>query len=173
MTPDEFWSLIDKSRAIGQGDDNSQREALVQALRALEDSEIIEFSKQYHSHMVRSYRWDISNAVLLIEGYLGDDGFWDFMDFLVSRGKEVYERVLQDPESLLDHPLDYDELYFSAAASEAYRLKRGLDIHDDLEIPGDYKWPEDLFGERIDDDDEEAIRERYPRIWKHLNSAGG
>ena len=170
MTLDEFWSVIRSSGTKGGGDDQKQREALLKELAGREEVEIIEFAKLFHALMVRAYRWELSSAVFLIEGGLGDDGFHDLRDYLVSRGRDVYERVLRDPESLLDEPLDHGELHYFSTAAEAYRLRRGVPKDDDVELPVDLSWPEHPAGERVDYDDEDAIRKRFPRIWEHIHS---
>jgi hypothetical protein len=36
----------------------------------------------------------------LINGGMSDDGFTDFRYWLISRGRDVYERALADPDSL-------------------------------------------------------------------------
>ena len=49
----------------------------------------------------RAYRWDSWAAAYSIGSGCSDDGFTDFRYFLISMGREVFERALADPESLL------------------------------------------------------------------------
>jgi len=98
---------------------------------------------------------------------VGDDSFFYFQDFLVSRGQQVYERVLADPESLLDG-LDpksgewpYREIHFRSAAMDVYEERNGTDL------PWTFQWSE-LSGTSIDYDDEEQVKRTFPRIWTHI-----
>jgi hypothetical protein len=185
VTLEGFWSVIDVSQRAGAGDPERQRAELRAALARLPEREILDFSHHFGVLMVRAYRHDVWDAVWLLSGGCGDDSFHDFRDFLVACGRDIYEAVLHDPESLLDPAnepaLDFGEMAFWSAADEAWRISKGIDPDDyDVEMPdvqrpewtGErdrIRYDEHPSGDRIDVQDDDAVRKRFPRIWRHLH----
>jgi hypothetical protein len=52
--------------------------------------------------MARSYVAQLWAAAFVINGGCSDDGFEYFRGWLITRGREVFERALADPDSLAD-----------------------------------------------------------------------
>src|SRR5262245_7029047 len=102
MSDEAFWSLIAKSRELAEGDPKRQMIALHEVLRHLSRAELEAFASLYMTLHERAYRWDLWDAGQLVNDGMGDDSFGDFRDWLISRGREVYERTLADPDSLAD-----------------------------------------------------------------------
>jgi hypothetical protein len=50
----------------------------------------------------RLYRWDLWAAGKFVNGGMGEDSFSDFRGWIISRGRSVYERVQEEPDSLAD-----------------------------------------------------------------------
>ena len=168
MTQAEFWNFIESARLSGL-EYRELRDHMKSMLESKSDSDLIDFSNIYHEFIDKLYSWKVWNAISLINGGMSDDGFFDFRDFLVSRGQKHYERVLNDPETLLDD-LDPENRYWSYV--EVHFRSAGMDVYEernDTDFPWTHKWA-DLTGDSIDYDNHEEVRRTYPRIWKHLKN---
>ena len=91
---------------------------------------------------------------------MSDDSFDYFCDWLISRGRDVFERALADPESLADVPEAADGEVeaegLRCAVQEAYEATHG----DELSISGSDHGPKPA-GEPWDED---AVDELFPRL---------
>jgi hypothetical protein len=106
MTDDEFWIIIEQSRAEfdpsrRSGNMAIQSRRLKQALLQLPISEVVAFSGIFSRRFHSANRWDlVAAAEIIFEGCCCDDGFMDFRDWLISMGRQVYENALANPDSL-------------------------------------------------------------------------
>ncbi len=105
MTEDQFWNLIAESRSVIsaveiEGNMERQNEKLAELLGVLSLDGAEEFYRFYLDLWGEAYTWDLWCAATIIEGGCSDDGFMDFRSWLVSMGKEAYEKALENPESL-------------------------------------------------------------------------
>lgn len=97
--PDRFWQVVD--RTVG-GTQDEQFDAHTKHLRSLSGKELIAFHADYMRMVVEAGRWDLWGAAYVINGGCGDEGFEYFRDWLISRGRAVFDAALADPESLAD-----------------------------------------------------------------------
>ena len=165
MNDAQFWSLIDSTRRGAEDDQEAHIEALTAALAELPESEIFEFDRCFTEHWVRAYTWDLWAAAYIIGGGCSDDGFTDFRDWLISRGREVYDRALADPESLAAVVRDDDECQiegYEYAAKLAWARKTGK---DHLDFPDSWTgtYPRVPSGERCTKED---YPRRFPKLWR-------
>src|SRR6266496_6748405 len=128
MNEDIFWQLIADSKQPSAGDSDAQVAALQERLQSLPESEIVEFDSLLHVQLDRSYHRDLWAAAYIINGGCSDDGFDYFRAWLIAQGQEVFERALQDPESLVEVAEPEVELelflYASIVAYEAKTKKK-------------------------------------------------
>ena len=176
METARFWNLINAAEG---NDDEQLKSSLTEVLSRLDELDLIEFKTCFLDQIDRAYSWDVWNAIFLINGGCGDDSFFDFRDYLVAQGKSKYERVVADPESLLDDELDrygewhFAEMHYSQCPDIAYRLQLGESATNyDVWLPIEYKWRRDPIGDRIDIEGDDAVKARFPRIWEHLQAQG-
>jgi hypothetical protein len=169
-----FWKIIDRSRKLADGDLDEQVEQLRSSLEQLDVSEIVEFGQIFHEYEIKAYTWDLWAAAYLMGGGCSDDGFSDFRGWLISRGENVYEAALSDPESLVQVASDSDEclyeecLYegFQYVASQAWENKTGKQV---IEYPrDDLTHPEEPSGEPWSEDGDD-LRVRFPKLWKRFS----
>ena len=157
MDENEFWSMIERSRAE---DPDAQEEALERLLTGRSREELEAFDRIYREQLVRAYRWDLWGAGYVIAGGMGDDSFDYFCDWLIGQGREVFEQALADPDSLADVPdveedeIEAEELRY--AVQKAYESTHG----EELPIAGQSQ-PADPAGEEWDEDDVDSL---YPRL---------
>lgn len=161
MTIDEFWKLLE-DLPKGEGAEDTLKERL----NPLSPDEIAAFQKHFDGVHARAYNWMLWAAAYIIEGGCSDDGFIDFRYGLISRGKQVFEAALTDPDSLVDIASeDDDEGYipnegFGYVAGEVYEQKTGA------EIPrGKSAEPSDPLGDDWDFDDEDLCAKKLPKLW--------
>ena len=90
----------------------------------------------------------------------------DFRDYLISRGGRVYNRTMNDPETLLDDQLvngewQYSQEYFQGIADEVAKEKNWTGVGN--WFPTRRANP----GKMIDTGNEAEIKQAFPRVYKH------
>ncbi len=178
--PEEsFWSVVDRSRELAQqarpAGDPDELEALQarhaqQLLEAeLSPGEIMGFAAWLDAFMRQSDRLDLWAAAYLVNGGCSDDRFFMFRAWVVSQGKEFYQRAMADPTQALawlpaeDSPsIPSGELLLSAAP-QAYEQRTGRPFPylrlGDEDVP---PVPASRLTEPWDDDD---LPRLFPSLW--------
>ena len=105
MNAEEFWRLIEDTRS---DDLEEHAERLTTRVVALGADEALAFDQQWQERHVAAYRWDLWAAAYEIHGGCSDDCFSDFRSYVISLGRDVYERALASPDSLADIDIDPD-----------------------------------------------------------------
>lgn len=103
MSIDEFWKLIDETNAevpydikkYYEKDDeneyyNKYLECLKNKLKNYSFTDIIEFYNIYTEYKTYLYRTDVWTECARVLQHCTDDGFWYFLDWIMSRGKKFY-----------------------------------------------------------------------------------
>jgi len=170
MTQDKFWKIIEKANGITNPDEivNVVREELEKCT----PQELIEYQKHFDTFFDKANRWDIWGAIYLIHGGCGDDSFMDFRYTLISRGKDIYEKAIQEPDSLVTLRFNddiFEDLFnemFGYIAIELYEEKTDDDIYNSINLNN----TEEDMGEEWDFDDRDECLKRLPKItekfWK-------
>jgi len=162
----EFWKLIDKTREAANGDAKKQSDILTEELTKLSEEEIISFEQIFKDLKDKAYIGNLWDAATVIMDGCSDDGFQEFREWLVGRGKEAYENAMKNPETLVDI-LEASEVIFPTLlgpAMEAYEKVTGKDMP-----PNPREWPELQGRPTINTDKEEAellaeISARFPKL---------
>jgi hypothetical protein len=157
-----FWRLVADTRSAAGSDTERQSELLEERLRQLPAQQIAAFARIRRALDRRAYTWDVWGAAYVIEDGCSDDCFRDFRGYLISLGPGPYNTFLRSPDALARTVQDAETGDWENAddvAPDAYESVTGQDI------PGDSS---DLSGEprgtRWDDDQTEALGQRYPRL---------
>jgi uncharacterized protein DUF4240 len=167
----EFWELIDKTRQASGGDHDKHAELLVAELAKRPEAEILDYQSILDDLMDDAYIAELWDLATVINMACSDDDFMDFRAWLIGRGKDVFDRVVADPESLID----LVELHDQTTAEEllyvamgAYELKSGKTGDT---MPRRRRSPE-LKGKLAKDED--AMLARFPRatekFWNYWKS---
>lgn len=161
MSDENFWSIIDNTKA---GDKDTQSQQLKSHLSQLSKDELIAFEAAYREKLYRAYDWDLWAAAYIINGGCSDDGFDYFCDWLISRGQEVYEAALKNPETLIDEatPWDSDFEEFRYIMMDVMR-----EFHQDEFPKPTITRPAEPAGVAWD---EETVDQKYPALSKWVNS---
>src|SRR3954463_8818781 len=105
MTLDEFWEHVRKTR---RKDPREHADALTARLAKRPPAEIIDFDHWWGVLKRESYTWIVWGAAYIIGGGCSDDGFIDFRSWLILQGRDVFQKVVADPDSLADLKIGHD-----------------------------------------------------------------
>ena len=160
MNEDDFWKLIDKSRAAANNNYQTQISSLKTVLLTLDANEIEKFDNTFTSLLTASYDWKLWGASYVINGGCSDDCFDFFRQYLIGHGKDKFYQTLKDPESCAswiksEEEDNWEGLQYSAM--EAYKQKTGKDL------PKSYNPKFELKGKPFDED---TVFKQYPKLAK-------
>ncbi len=176
MTREQFWQLVGVSLSDAEAVPAVSRRLLRRSVvlrpgqrhvRALElllaelpDAELLSFQTHLDALRDDARTWELHGAGQLACGGLGDDGFSDLRTWLVSQGRAAYERVLGEPDALVDvAPPDLDER-IDDAEGWGYVALELWDARRDGEMPRPAFGGDEVRGALVTDP-----QVRYPRLW--------
>jgi Protein of unknown function (DUF4240) len=158
----QFWRLVEDARREAGGDTERQSQLLAARLERLPAQQIADFGAIRHRLDRRAYTWELWGAAYVIDDGCSDDCFRDFRAYVISLGRGPYEAALRDPDSLAAVAQDAEEGDWENAddvAPDAYQSATGEDFPlDDSDLSGT------PHGDPWDDEDGDALAERYPRL---------
>ncbi|MEP7763450.1 DUF4240 domain-containing protein [Sanguibacter sp. 25GB23B1] len=164
MDIDTYWTLVEQARERATETD---AEAVAAALTEILVERGAPAARGAHSAYsalaAQAYGWPLWGAAYTINGGCSDDGFEYFIGWLVAQGREVFERAVADPDSLadvVDEDTEAEGEDVMAAAWVASTTLTGDD--DDGTDHGTTPLPP--LGEGWDFDDDDLVREHYPRL---------
>lgn len=168
MALDEFWRIIEvagRSTESGDGEPPVPWEnlpGLAAALRTLAPVDITQFKLRYSDCMNAAYHWDVWGALWVIEGGGGGDTFEHFRAELVMLGRERFQSVLENPDSLADlesPPVGIEGLIYVPArvyeelTGSPFPNEQVFDANPLPEAPAGAPW------------EEGDLPSRFPRLW--------
>jgi uncharacterized protein DUF4240 len=101
MDTARFWQLIEDAR----GDDQTVADRATALLAARPPAEIVAAQQVFWDLMAASYRAPLWAAAYVINGGCSDDAFEYFRCWLIAQGREAFERVVADPDTLAESPV--------------------------------------------------------------------
>jgi hypothetical protein len=152
MDVNEFWQII------GEADTPQE---LHDRLAALPESDLADFELHHQQAFAESYDWSLWGAAYVINGGCSDDCFDYFRAYLISRGREVYQAALADPDSLADAEIEDEDEW------EEWMSPTMMVVHART---GEYSYvapdrharqSQDPRGDAWDEDD---LERRFPRL---------
>jgi uncharacterized protein DUF4240 len=162
MSEPKFFGLVDDTRAEADGDTGRQSELIDERLRQLPPQQIVAFERIRRGLDRQLYTWDIWGAAYVIEDGCSDDCFRDFRAYVISLGRGAYETALRNPDGLAGTVQDAETGEWENAddvAPDAYQSVTGDDFpSDSSDLDGDPR------GQPWDDEQVEALVQRYPRL---------
>lgn len=166
MDSERFWLLIDSARREAPSDDEAFLGKLYGALAELEPEEVLEFRDALATTLERANSFRLRGAAFVINAERSEDGFEQFRGWLVARGREAFERALEDPESLSELiPEDRD---FAALLEELLYLPVYVyeeQTGKELALPE--SWQTGLLSEPEGEPlAQEELESLYPRLWR-------
>lgn len=127
MNKDAFWNIIDEvNQACPSRDQESIIAVVTEKLMKLDINEILDFHLIQKEYFRAAYRNDLHAASEAMGAAPSNNGMQAFLYWLISSGKEVFIKAMNDPDTLADVPREGEKiefLSFGYAAYTAYSMK--------------------------------------------------
>ncbi|MEU1721853.1 DUF4240 domain-containing protein [Nonomuraea sp. NPDC005692] len=131
MDIDGFWELIERSgRAAGTKD--ARLAWMLEELSGRSPEELIDYQCQWTVVQARGCTMDLYAAHWFVFGSGSLDGFEYFVSWLISLGRESFEKVADCPDLLIELPqvlrhLDLKRAYYSSKGVRSRDMQRRLE----------------------------------------------
>ena len=132
LDEDRYWSLIQQAQDNTE-DLDEMEEYLVEEIEKLTPKEMVGFYLRTHYFLDKAYTSELWCAAYIINGGSSDDGFEYFRLWLISAGKDIYQKAIANPDSLADvveTGNDYEFEALTYAPITAFENKTDLDLYD-------------------------------------------
>ncbi len=163
MDEQHFWEIIESGGMAVLDDPDTQLIAIRKRLAQEPPAEIIDFNRLFNQKLADAFTWDLWGAAYLINGGCSDDGFYYFRAWLISRGPEVFEAAVEDPDSLasLTDPdrddYEFEELWYVAQDVYSELTGEGMPLDP-------FNFPTRPQGGQWDFDHSGQVSRRLPRL---------
>ncbi len=128
-----YWQIVQES-LNNSGTQDDQQEYLVRRLQKLNPKDIVGFRLRTDKLLYDTYNSEMWCAGYIMNGGCSDDSFEYFRNWVVSRGKDVYYKAKQNPDTLIEQVDEDAEYYdfedFWYVALVAFKNKTGKDLYD-------------------------------------------
>jgi len=164
MEVKEFWKLIDETRLASGGDHRKQAELLIAALAKLTEAEIIDYQEILDNLQDEAYIAELWEVAYILDMGCGDDDFMDFRAWLIGQGKDIFDKALDSPESLVEFVEPGQETKSESllyVAFEAYELNTNKSSETMPRIRS-FKSRPKLKG--IPSKNEDEMLKRFPKV---------
>ncbi len=167
MDETTFWNMVETAKAEANGNGEAQVKRLIEMLVALPVEEILSYETIFNTYHAAAYHWDLWGVAYIIGGGCSNDSFMDFRAWLIAQGREIYYKILVEPDTLVDIvTIQRDgRLVWGAAFLEdmnyvamfAYEIKTGKEL-----MTPSYPDSRKPLGE---DWKEEDLPNLFPKVW--------
>jgi hypothetical protein len=153
VDPATFWSLIDSTRFVSDGDPHRHAETLKLRLEKLPREDIVAFETLWREYDAAAYGWQLRAAAYLLNGGCDDRCFDNFRAYVIGLGEDVYRAALEDADTLVflargpSYQFANDAEGLAFAAEDAYVSVTGEEMPPDIgpdlpDEPWGEKWDE-------------------------------
>jgi hypothetical protein len=97
-----FWEIVEEARRDADGDPELMGEVLASRFSDAEDETLHGFQTRLVEASNRLYTWRHGAAAEMVCGFVSDDVFTDWRSWVITLGRDTYERVVRDPDNLAD-----------------------------------------------------------------------
>ncbi len=171
MTLDEFWEHIAKSN---REEPDAHAERIEERLVKLKPDEVLDFIHWWETMSREAYGWNLWGAAYLINGGCSDDGFHYFCNWLILKGRDVFQAALTNPDTFADvvepddGELEWDgppgrDAWFAVTKTKDNEAGNAAVEAAELARFGEHPMVPDL-GNMWDRDDDEKMRKHVPRL---------
>lgn len=175
MAQDQYWRLVDDS-IKNSVDQETQLTYLIRSLEKLSPAEMVGFRLRTDKLLFDTYNSEMWCAGYLMNGGCSDDGFEYFRLWVISRGRDVYEKAKADPDSLIavadvevpEGLFDLESFWYVALT--AFENKTGKQLYDYIDYDnfkfGEVNYPKFEF--TWQEDDPESMKQICPRLFERF-----
>jgi hypothetical protein len=166
----KYWNIINDAAKFCNGNPDNKLDSIEKGLDFfLSPEEIVEFEIFLRERIIECDHYHIMAAAKIIEGYVSDDSYLYFRCWLISQGRDVYEKAIENPDSIAaiihkDETPEFEGLL--SVANKVYKAKTGKEMNYDMfgDMGLDYDFnPPPTKGE---DWTEEDLPKICPRLYK-------
>jgi len=176
LDEDIFWSII--AASLQQTDNQQEQEAfLIQEISKLTPKQMVGFRLTTDKLLYDTYNSKMWCAGYIMNGGCSDDGFEYFRNWVISRGKEVYLKAKENPDSLIsqkdnaeDDMFDFESFWY--VSLEAFEQKTGEELYDYIDydnfltVEGHYP----SFDFDWNDEEPESMRKLCPALFEYFEN---
>lgn len=131
---DLYWKMIDASLKKSKNQDE-QEQFLISEVSKLTPKQMVGFRLRTDKLLYDTYTSEMWCASYLMNGGSSDDGFEYFRNWVISRGKDVYYKAKENPDTLISQrDFAEEDMYefelFWYVALEAFENKTGKELYD-------------------------------------------
>ncbi len=141
-----FWNIVDSSVKNTKNQDSQER-FLVKEIEKLTPTQMIGFRLRTDKLLYDTYNSEMWCAGYIMNGGCSDDGFEYFRNWVISRGKDKYDKAKENPDSLISEYISTNEFYefegFWYEALTAFKNKTGKELYD--YIADDFRFDESNY----------------------------
>jgi hypothetical protein len=168
-----FWNIVEKSLKYSNQQD--QEKFLINEIEKLTPKEIIGFRLRTDKLLYDTYNSKMWCAGYIMNGGCSDDGFEYFRNWVISRGKVVYENAIQNPDTLISQKDNGEEDMFEFesfwyVALEAFKKKTGKDLYDYIDYDNfktrEGNYPQFEFD--WEEENPESMKKLCPQLFEHF-----
>lgn len=164
LTEQAFWDLV-TAPDLGL-DPQNVSDNLKLKLHDLTDQQLFEFDKFFGICMRKCYTWDLFGAAFVMAGCNDEYGFSEFRCWLISRGADVFENALLNPDSIAACTPVYHVNEQPYPYIDEYDLIAGLlyEERNDDELPFIPSGSDEPRGKRFKDK-AKFLKQSYPLLF--------
>jgi hypothetical protein len=133
MNEIRYWGLISFSIQNSTNQD-TQEDFLIKELEKLSPKDIVGFRLRTDKLLYDTYTSEMWCAGYIMNGGCSDDSFEYFRLWIISKGKEVYDKAKAKPDNLVYEIIEGEEYYefesFWYVGLEAFKNKTGKELYD-------------------------------------------
>lgn len=134
LDEDFFWKIV-QSSIDNSKNQEAQEKYLINEISKLTPKQIIGFRLRTDKLLYDTYNSEMWCAGYIMNGGCSDDGFEYFRNWVISRGKDVYYKAKENPDTLIsekdngeDEMFDFESFWY--VALEAFEKTTGNDLYD-------------------------------------------
>lgn len=160
MDAEKFWAIISTTKTNSAGDYQKQQAELEKELLKLTAIKVLEFDNKFRTLRGQVYHWDFWAAAYIINGGCSDDSFSDFRGWLIGQGKAIFEKAVENVESLseLTETNDGDWEGLSYVPTDVYEKM------SDNEMPNGIQENFEITGEEWAEEGDD-LKNKFPKLW--------
>lgn len=167
-----FWNIVDSS-VKNTKNQVAQEIFLVKEIEKLTPKQMIGFRLRTDKLLYETYNSEMWCAGYIMNGGCSDDGFEYFRNWIISRGKDTYNKAKENPDSLISEFVEGEEYYefesFWYVALTAFENKTGKELYD--YISDDFKTNEGNYPNfefTWKEEDPETMQAICPKLFEKM-----
>lgn len=169
-----YWNIIDNSLK-NTNNQQSQEAFLIKEIENLTPKEIVGFRLRTDKLLYDTYNSKMWCAGYIMNGGCSDDGFEYFRNWVISRGKDIYYKAKENPDTLISQKENgEDEMFefegFWYVALEAFNNKTEKSLYDFIDYDNfntrERNYPQFEFD--WEEDNPESLKKLCPKLYEHF-----